>query len=72
MENPINYWYQKYISLKTEMDQMMEEAVEGEVKDYRYLREVNYSSAKIEFNSIPDLKVGDKVRVIVLPKEETK
>lgn len=29
MSNPINYWYQKYQSLKAEMDKMMKGAVEG-------------------------------------------
>lgn len=28
--NPINYWYQKYLSLKAEMDKMKAEAVDGE------------------------------------------
>jgi len=51
-------------------EHMMKEAVEGEVKDFCFVREVNYSSAKIEFSTIPELKVGDKVRVIVLPKED--
>jgi len=51
-------------------EHMMKEAVEGEVKDFCFVREVNYSSAKIEFSTIPELKVGDKVRVIVLQKED--
>ena len=50
-------------------EQMMKEAVEGEIKDFRFVREINYSSAKIEFNSIPKLKEGDRVCMIVLPKE---
>lgn len=28
MDNPINYWYQKYIALKAKMDEMMKGAVE--------------------------------------------
>ena len=51
-------------------EQMMKDAVEGEVKDFCFVREVNYSSAKIEFSTIPELKFGDKVRVIVLKAEE--
>lgn len=53
-------------------EMMMKEAVEGEVMDFCFVREVNYSSAKIEFSTIPELKVGNKVRVIVLPKENEK
>ena len=51
-------------------EQMMKEAVEGEVMDFCFVREVNYSSAKIEFTKIPNLEIGDKVRVIVLKAEE--
>lgn len=51
---------------------MMEEAVEGEVMDFRFAREVNYSSAKIKFSAIPELKVGDKVRIIVIPNIDEK
>lgn len=50
-------------------EQMMSEVVEGEVRDFRFIREINYSSAKIEFNSITKLKEGDRVCLIVLPKE---
>ena len=51
---------------------MMKDAVEGEIKDFSFVREINYASAKIEFDSIPELKEGDKVRVIVLPKKNEK
>lgn len=51
-------------------ERMMKEAVEGEVKYFRYLPEINYSVAKIEFAKIPDLKEGDNVRVIVMKKED--
>jgi uncharacterized Fe-S cluster-containing radical SAM superfamily enzyme len=50
-------------------EQMMKEAMEGEVKDFCFVREVNYSSAKIEFSTIPELKVGDKVRVIIVKED---
>lgn len=50
-------------------EQMISEAAEGEVKDFRFVREINYSSAKIEFNSIPELKEGDKVRIIIVKKD---
>jgi len=46
--------------------QMLSETVEGEIKDFRFIREINYSSAKIEFNSIPKLKNGNKVRILIL------
>ena len=51
---------------------MMKEAVEGEVMDFCFVREVNYSSAKIEFTKIPNLEIGDKVRVIVIPNTDEK
>ena len=70
--NQVRPAYDSFISgAKWDREQMMKEAVEGEVKDYRFVREINYSSAKIEFNSIPELKEGDRVRVIVLPKEDS-
>ena len=46
MENPINYWYQKYISLKAEMDKMMKGAVEGRVYDFRRIKEIGYSKGR--------------------------
>jgi len=56
---------------KWDREQMMKGAVEGEIKDFRFVREINYSSTKIEFDSIPELKEGDRVRVVVLPKENS-
>lgn len=47
-------------------EQMMKETVEGEVKDFRFIHEINYSSAQIEFDSIPKLKDGDKVHIITI------
>lgn len=52
-------------------EQMMKEAMEGKVKDFRFIREINYANAKIEFDSIPELKECDKVRVLILPKENS-
>lgn len=49
---------------------MMKGAVEGRVYDFRRIKEIGYSSAKIEFDKIPELDDGDKVRVIVLQKED--
>ena len=47
-------------------EQMMKEAVEGKVIDFRYVGEIDYSSAKIVFTTIPKLKEGDKVRIIII------
>ena len=71
-ENPENSWEVRDVFIaaaKWDREQMMSKAVEGEVKDFRFVREINYSNAKIEFNSIPKLKEGDRVCLIVLPKE---
>ena len=62
MANPIDYWFQKYNALKAQMDNM----IEGEVKDFCFVREVNYASAKIEFSGIPTLEEGDKVKLIIV------
>lgn len=53
-------------------EQMMKEAAEGRIYDFRRIKEIGYSSAKIEFEEIPELNDGDKVRVIVIPKEDEK
>lgn len=45
-------------------------AVKGRIYDFRRIKEIGYSSAKIEFEEIPELDDGDKVRVIILPKED--
>lgn len=55
---------------KWQKEQMMKEAVEGEVMDFCFAREVNYSSAKIKFSAIPELKVGDKVRIIIIKEDK--
>jgi len=47
-------------------EQMMKEVVEGKVIDFRYVGEIDYSSAKIVFTTIPKLKEGDKVRIIII------
>lgn len=65
--NPINYWYQKYLSLKAEMDKIKAEAVEGVIIDSGF----DDGIAFVTMN-IPDRRYdrGDKVRIIVLPKED--
>jgi len=61
MNNPINYWYQKYIALKSKMDEMMKEAAEGEItKDNRGNNVVRVGM----FNK--DFEYGDKVRIIIV------
>lgn len=50
---------------KWDREHVMKEAVEGEVMDFCFVREVNYSRAAIEFVKIPRLQEGDKVIVIV-------
>lgn len=65
MDNPINYWYQKYIALKAEMDKRMKEAVEGEVENG------SFGIVYLRKNLANDgYSTGDKVRIIVLPKED--
>lgn len=66
MSNPINYWYQKYQSLKAEMDKMMKGAVEVAVWD------AGVDFAPHPVISVEDFNVkdGDKVRVIVCKKED--
>ena len=67
MENPINYWYQKYLSLKAEMDKMKAGAVEGEIMTngfYPYEPRIVASVPGTPF------EFGEKIRVIVLPKED--
>lgn len=67
MENPINYWYQKYLSLKVEMDKMKAKAVEADVNTYENIPGGSY----VEFVAdIPEFKACDKVRIIVLPNED--
>lgn len=60
--NAIDYWYQKYITLKAKMDEMMEEAVEGTVcgnGDYIWVS-----------GDVPSqFKYGDKVRIISVKEE---
>lgn len=51
---------------KWQKEQMMKEAVEGNVIDFLYDDEIDYASAKIVFTTIPKLKEGDKVRVIIV------
>ena len=61
MNNPINYWYQKYIALKSKMDEMMKEAAEGEItKDNRGNNVLRVGL----FNS--GFEIGDKVRIIIV------
>lgn len=66
MDNPINYWYQKYIALKAKMDEMMKEAVEGEV----YLYHSYNKEATAIIVDIPKDKLGDKVKIIIVKEDE--
>lgn len=76
MGNPINYWYQKYLSLKAKMDKMKEDAVEAHVV-------VSFNpcteKGKPTLNAVlllykdegkPYLIAGEDARIIVLPKED--
>lgn len=64
MSNPINYWYQKYQSLKAEMDKMMKGAVEGSVgRNFTGVQEIS-------FTVYPDkYKDGDKVKIIIVKED---
>ena len=50
-------------------EQMLKEAVEGMVYDFRRIKEIGYSSAKIEFDKIPELDDGDKVHIIIVKED---
>ncbi len=61
MDNPINYWYQKYIAIKAKMDEMMKGAVEGEIsKDNRGNNVLRVGLLNNGFET------GDKVRIIIV------
>jgi hypothetical protein len=65
MENPINYWYQKYIALKSKMDEMMKETAEGEIiKDNRGNNVLRVGVLNNGF------EIGDKVRIIIVNDEK--
>lgn len=65
MNNPINYWYQKYIALKSKMDEMMKEAAEGEItKDNRGNNVLRVGVLNNGF------EIGDKVRIIIVNDEK--
>ena len=62
MEKSIDYWYQQCVSLKTEMEKMMDGAVEGEV-----VKDINDKLAVTAKNvNLDGLKFGDKVRIIIV------
>ena len=70
MSNPIDYWYQKYIALKKEMDEMMKGAVERIVKEdaggYPYIDATelyDYTEDK------PLAKAGNKVRIVIVKED---
>lgn len=65
MDNPINYWYQKYLALKTKIDEMMKDAVEFEVTDVglNHLDLALFEAERLGLNK------GDKVKVIVLKED---
>lgn len=65
MDNPINYWYQKYIALKTKVDEMMNEAVEAEVESFSDM----HPEVSVPLNPTV-LKAGDKVRIIIVKEDE--
>lgn len=67
MENPINYWYQKYLSLKAEMDKMKADAVEGFI-----FQSEDYYPKELVARYDGELKHGDKVRIIIVKEEENK
>lgn len=76
MENPINYWYQKYLSLKAEMDKLKEDTVEAHVvESFNPCTEEGKPTlhAVLLFykdEGKPYLIAGDDARVIILPKED--
>lgn len=75
MDNPINYWYQKYIALKAKMDEMIKGAAEGEVVTTNKYTSVRYLSRYGTFRYFYGIgggfQKGDKVKVIII-KEDTK
>ena len=67
-DNPINYWYQKYLDLKAKMDEMMKEAVEVQnvVEEGRYCKEIG----PIFLDERAGFKPGDKVRIIIVKEDK--
>ncbi len=63
MDNPINYWYQKYIALKAMMDEMMKGAVEGIVTTRSMTG--NIVTAHVDYH----YKDGQMVRVIIVKED---
>ena len=55
-----------YQQLKQLCNEQSNKAVEGRIYDFRRIKEIGYSSAKIEFEEIPELDDGDKVRVFII------
>ena len=67
MDNPINYWYQKYLALKAKMDEMMNGAVEYEVG-------MHGEPIKITFDKYVQrakgIFPGDKIKIIIVKEEK--
>ena len=60
MDNPINYWYQKYIALKAKMDEMMNGAVEATLDNTAYPTRLWFNTYLSEYSN------NDKVRIIIV------
>lgn len=64
MDNPINYWYQKYLALKVKMDEMMRNAVEGELENPCF--GIVYLRKNLLNEGYSD---GDKVKLIIIKED---
>ena len=61
--NPIDYWYQKYVALKAEVDRSKAREVATVEKDV-YL-EWGRERIDIYDKDMPGLKFGDRVRITI-------
>lgn len=69
MENPINYWYQKYISLKAEMDKMMKDAVKADIMLTLHDKTGDVSLHTGYLPKELGIKCDDKVKIIIVKEE---
>ena len=70
MDNPINYWYQKYLALKAKMDKMMNGAIEGEVYKYDKFSYVKEKNSKSLTELLAKFNDGDTVKIIIVKEDK--
>ena len=85
MSNPIDYWYQKYIALKEEMNELKKGMVEGRITQNSDTKLIVVSEpidgyvaqrvhgelfAKCQVPKSMNLQFGDKVRIIIVKEDK--